>query len=140
MIQEYCLGFLYNDSASRVVLIKKQTPAWQKDKLNGVGGKLMPDEISVEAMVREFQEETGAKTRTVDWRKFAVMTGDLFKVHCFCAFNNAYMAAIRSTTKELVDSYAIVLVSSFPRIDNLDMLVAIGADQSGVRNIVELNY
>jgi 8-oxo-dGTP pyrophosphatase MutT (NUDIX family) len=61
----YSLGFLFSDNLKHVVLIRKARPAFQKGKLNGVGGKIEPGESHVSAMIREFREETGHEHR--DW-------------------------------------------------------------------------
>ena len=53
------LGFYFNLDTTRVVLIKKNRPDWQKGKLNGVGGKIETGESAYRAMIREFEEETG---------------------------------------------------------------------------------
>jgi 8-oxo-dGTP diphosphatase len=37
---KYCVGYLFNDDGSKLALILKQHPAWQKGKWNGIGGKL----------------------------------------------------------------------------------------------------
>lgn len=60
---KYVAGFLFTPDFRRVVLIRKNRPEWQKDKLNAVGGKVKEvlggDEFPVEAQQREFKEETG---------------------------------------------------------------------------------
>jgi 8-oxo-dGTP diphosphatase len=57
--QEYVLGFMFSKEKDRVVLMTKTKPAWQAGKLNGLGGKIEPNENILDAMVREFKEETG---------------------------------------------------------------------------------
>jgi len=37
---EMVVGFLFDNFSENVLLIKKNRPAWQKDRLNGVGGKI----------------------------------------------------------------------------------------------------
>ena len=69
MIQ-YVLGFAFNETKEKVALIKKLKPDWQKGKFNGVGGKLEPEELPMEAMVREFKEETGYSSTEGDWNFF----------------------------------------------------------------------
>ena len=39
-MMNYCAGFLFDPEKELVVLIEKQKPAWQKGKLNAVGGKI----------------------------------------------------------------------------------------------------
>jgi 8-oxo-dGTP diphosphatase len=67
-IQNYVVGFLFDPTLSRVVLIRKEKPAWQKGLLNGVGGKVELNESFEEAMAREFAEETGEWVS--HWTKF----------------------------------------------------------------------
>lgn len=54
----YVLGLLFSEDASRVLLVWKNRPAWQNGKLNGIGGKIEPGETPLQAMDREFVEET----------------------------------------------------------------------------------
>ena len=62
----YVCGFAVF-GGSRLLLIRKARPAWQKRFLNGVGGHIEEGETIHEAMVREFREETGIITEEVDW-------------------------------------------------------------------------
>lgn len=55
----YVVGFLFTPDRHHVALIQKLKPAWQKGKLNGIGGKVEDGETPAEAMVREFTEEAG---------------------------------------------------------------------------------
>lgn len=55
----YVLGFMFNEAKTHVLLVKKNRPAWQAGLLNGIGSKIEPGEQPLEAMEREFQEETG---------------------------------------------------------------------------------
>lgn len=63
----YVCGFITNPSGDLVALLTKARPAWQKGRLNGVGGKVEPLERPVQAMVRECREETGYETTPGDW-------------------------------------------------------------------------
>lgn len=73
--KEYVLGFMFDYSRHRVLLIEKQHPEWQRGLLNGIGGKINPDELPVNAMVREFAEETGIETSAVQWQQKMYMSG-----------------------------------------------------------------
>lgn len=60
--RKYCVGFLFDPTLSKVVLVRKLRPTWQKGLLNGVGGKVgdfILNETPEQAMHREFQEEAG---------------------------------------------------------------------------------
>ena len=58
-MKRYVCSFLFSTDRRRVLLIRKNRPAWQAGKLNGVGGKIEPGETPHEAARREFREETG---------------------------------------------------------------------------------
>ena len=59
MRKRYVLGLVFNDTATRILLIEKLRPDWQKDRWNGIGGKIEEGETPSEAMLRESREETG---------------------------------------------------------------------------------
>jgi 8-oxo-dGTP diphosphatase len=69
----YVVGFAFNSELTDVVLIKKNRPAWQAGKLNGVGGKAHLGEMAMFAMSREFKEETGVYVAPVKWECFATL-------------------------------------------------------------------
>lgn len=56
---EYVVTFLFNHDYTKVWLIEKQKPEWQKGRLNGIGGKIENGETPVDAAFRELQEEAG---------------------------------------------------------------------------------
>ena len=78
------VGFAFNPAFTKVLLIKKNKPDWQKGKLNGVGGKVEDfDESSYHAMSREFQEETGPTIPPNQWEKIGSMEGSDWEVDIF---------------------------------------------------------
>lgn len=82
--QEYVCGFMITATKSEVVLILKSKPDWQAGFLNGVGGKIEPNEQPLDAMIREFKEETGVDHDC--WHRFCVLEGRFFKVHFYHSF------------------------------------------------------
>jgi len=58
-MRNYVCSFAFSPDRMRVLLIRKNRPAWQAGKLNGVGGKIEPGETPHAAARREFLEETG---------------------------------------------------------------------------------
>ena len=72
-VQEYVCGFLFSADRARVLLIRKNRPAWQAGKLNGLGGKIEPGETPLDAMRREFREEAGAEVS--DWHHVLTLSG-----------------------------------------------------------------
>lgn len=105
---EYALGFLFSVDFSRVVLIRKNNPEWQRNMLNGVGGKLETNETPIEAMEREFFEETGVKTgidQGIPWHYLARLSEpNDFVVHVFTAkaYSEDIFRSVKTTTDELV--------------------------------------
>lgn len=83
MRTHYVLGFIFDSSSQRVLLIRKRRPAWQAGKLNGVGGKIELGETPLEALVREVREEAALDTAADPWRYFGLMAGPDFEVHCY---------------------------------------------------------
>lgn len=80
----YVVGFLFDRPTERVVLIKKRRPQWQEGKLNGLGGHRRIGETPIEAVRREFAEQTGL---FIDkWYKFLLLNGEDYEVHFFKAF------------------------------------------------------
>lgn len=72
-VYHYVVGFAFNPTGTKLLLIQKTHPQWQKGKLNGVGGKIEQGELPIEAIVREFHEEAGLITRQEDWLRFCDM-------------------------------------------------------------------
>lgn len=108
---KYVMGFSFNEDMSRVLLMLKNRPDWQEGKYNGIGGKIEDTETPIEAMVREFREETGVATLEGDWNSLAflhgVHMGSEFELHCFftekiLAFYNSYT----TTDEPLFRAYA----------------------------------
>ncbi len=57
-MQRYVLGIVTTPDCSKVLLIRKVKPDWQKGRWNGIGGKLEDGETPHFAMDREWREET----------------------------------------------------------------------------------
>lgn len=135
------LGFMFDSHEKSVVLIVKQRPAWQADRCNGVGGKIEPDESAVDAMVREFHEETGVLTEPSDWRLFCSFGGTgthgEFHIECFTASSDAYFDAVRTTTDEQVVQFPVstVFEDNFPSLDKLKWMVALALDKNCTADI-----
>ena len=99
--KDYVLGFMFSEDHDHVVVIEKNKPEWQKGKLNVPGGKVDSGEKPIEAVIREFREETGYETRSGDWSHFARMVSmsldDPFVVDCFVTTGDVQLV---STTAE----------------------------------------
>lgn len=132
---KYVLGFAFDhheddiasgDVSPNVGLIMKNRPEWQAGKLNGIGGKIEPGEDSIDAMRREFLEETGVAVD--DWHTFATIHGPHYFMYVFRAFQ-VPIREMRSITDEKVNCYS---ANNLPGhvIPNLRWLVPLALDQT----------
>jgi 8-oxo-dGTP diphosphatase len=78
---KYVCGFFY--SRGRLLLVHKKVPEWQFGLLNGIGGKVDPNETPPVAMEREFREETGITVQAENWRAFFTEFGPGYIVNFF---------------------------------------------------------
>lgn len=122
----YCLGFAKHKS--KLILIQKSHPDFQLGKLNGVGGHLEGHEEPIEAMTREFLEETGTVTDENQWTPKGKIVGDDFEVFVF-------EATLRSDQFNEISSYAPELIDVEDLIDKPDSEVIYIVDQSMIEEL-----
>lgn len=127
MIEAVC-GFYFDEQLTCVALIRKQKPAWQKGKLNGVGGKVEPNESCITAMVREFEEETGLKTTVEDWARFFVLEDRVndFRVFYYRAFGDP--SQLRTMEDEEIEVVQVTAVPTLTLVHNLVWLIPMALD------------
>jgi len=78
---EYVAGFMFSEDRKKVALIEKKRPQWQKGLKNGIGGHVEENEMPYDAMIREFEEETGVGH--YDWNHFCTLKGPWGQVHFY---------------------------------------------------------
>jgi 8-oxo-dGTP diphosphatase len=137
---EYVLGFLFDDKKELVVLIEKQKPEWQKGFLNGVGGKVEESDSrgpeynrlqrATTAMVREFKEESGVKTKEINWRIFAVMEGNDWVVSCFTYTNSAALSKVITCTNEKIYIIHVTALAHHKVLSNIPWIVPMALDEN----------
>jgi 8-oxo-dGTP diphosphatase len=116
---EYVAGFMF--WKGEVALVRKNRPAWQAGKLNGIGGHVEADESPIAAIVREFREETGVETTEAQWLPVCVLSGNDFKVHFFRTMNP--LSGIKTTTDEEIVVIPVDEVTVHNAIPNLTWLI-----------------
>lgn len=79
------VGYAVSTGERWVLLIRKARPAWQRGRLNGLGGKVEPGETYVDAMVREFREESGIESNASDWTHIVQLTHNDWSIAFFKA-------------------------------------------------------
>lgn len=84
-MKRYVLGFAFDAQRQNVVLIQKNgnSVPEHRGRLNGVGGKIDPDESPLTAMAREFMEETGIDLPLHMWVREGVFYADDWEVLVF---------------------------------------------------------
>lgn len=106
-MRNWVLGFCFSADRRNVVLIqKKRGPVPEHiGRYNGIGGKIEPDDGGgYNAMVREFEEETGVRTQPADWEYRMDLHVPNGRVNVFTAFSDEYVLAARTVTDEKVRS------------------------------------
>ncbi len=132
--KQYVVGFVFGVDktfgAKSVVLIKKDHPAWQAGRLNGVGGKVEDGERPSEAMSRELLEEAGVYVAPDSWKHFATLSGLFGDVRCFHVTNQLAYDEAKTRTSEEIVRVAIEELWSHKRISNLDFLIHAALDEN----------
>lgn len=81
-MKSYVVGFVFDKSLERVMLIEKTHPEWQKGKLNGIGGAVEhTDKSTSHSMVRECEEESSLII--YNWTKIAIVKCPSFDLYFF---------------------------------------------------------
>ena len=133
----YVAGFCFTPDRRHVALVWKNRPKWQAGKLNGIGGKVEPEETAIEAMEREFREEAGI--RVTGWRHFCSLGADTdrhaelptgWRVEFFVAFDA--MEGFRTVTDEKVQLVPVNAVPALPHLPNLDWLIPMALSADGL--------
>lgn len=123
-MQEYVVGFLFNNALDKVTLIRKNKPDWQKGLLNGPGGKIENNESPSRAMTREFREECGIELK--EWDLFCTI---YFKEAAVYFFKKRLPVGMRmedltrSVTSETLEYIYIHSLPSERTIPNLQWLI-----------------
>lgn len=135
---EYVAGFLFRKNGTEVALVQKNKPAWQAGKLNGIGGKIEAGEKAIDAMVREFEEETGA--RVTHWRKFCTLYCPQARVYFFesrvgDSFELKTVAGEKILWRRVWDLLHPAMTTDNP-IFNLRWLIPMALDKDSISGVV----
>lgn len=124
------LAFVFNTKKTKVLLIHKEKPEWQKGFINGIGGKVEKYETPLDAIVREIYEETGLNLIDQSWklRSFSSMEGDDWIVHNFVCFSDLIFLA-KSNESEKVEIFNYPLSKEIKTIYNLSYLLPLALDE-----------
>jgi len=126
--QGYVAGFLIDPGSDQVLLVRKERPAWQAGKLNGIGGHIEPGETPAQAMRREFTEETGLDVDNFEY--FAYLSFPAGAVWFFRASApEAVLGAAITATDESIETWflADLACGAGPTLPNLSWLLPLAA-------------
>ena len=122
---------------TKIISILKNRPDYQKNKLNGIGGKVENDETYIEAMIREFKEETSVSTFVSDWSNFAVLVNDFFIIECFKTNISGLSKAVQNVTDEKLVILDYNDIHDKDLVNNYKMLLEIALNNS-IKNKIEI--
>lgn len=127
-MQYYVCGFMFSPDRKKVLLINKTKPVWQAGKINGIGGKIENQETPINAMVREFFEETGKETIITNWEFVFSLSSysNKYKVFFFRSF-----LGFENTFDKTEETLTIENVKSLPSnvLNNLNWIVPMLLDE-----------
>lgn len=98
-----------------------------KGKLNGIGGKIEDGEVAGAAMIREFQEETGASVK--DWEGYGEYH---WRNGVISLYKSFLTVTLYSPTEEKVKWYKVSDLNDLPVISNLKWLIPMALDKDNV--------
>lgn len=79
---KYALAFARPlDGSDKVLVVRKNRPDWQKNKINLCGGKIDGEEAPEQAAVRELKEESGIDATTIP-KVMGIIYGSWGEVYC----------------------------------------------------------
>ncbi len=136
----YCL-VIARSKDKRIVLIEKQKPLWQKDKLNFVGGKLEIGEDYQQCAQREFYEETGVHLKLDEFKLLAkIQRKDSFYMEVFQVESDLVLQARTMEAEEIkiLSEEDFLKLRKHQMIENLHWLYGMAFD--GFSKVAEIDY
>jgi len=126
---KYVLGFMFDEKMNNIILIKKTHPKWQAGLWNGVGGRIEFDELSIQAMSREFKEETGKRPDPSKWKFVLTMHFYDCDVDVYAMNNDYGYAHAETKTDEIVRGYSVNMLPD--TIENVPALITLCKQRMG---------
>ena len=98
----YTIGICFNSDLSKVVLMLKDRPDWQKGKWNFPGGHIEDNEIPEECVTREFKEECNIDSNPKEWQYIGRLT-DKLNYDCYIYTIINISSDLKTMETEIVD-------------------------------------
>ena len=106
-MRHYTVGFVFNATLDRVLLMHKLKPEWQAGKLNGLGGKIEEGEDALACIVREIQEESNLVTQKSAWKEIGILHGVDGEVIFFGLVYSGPESAAQNSEEETIAWYDV---------------------------------
>lgn len=120
---KYTLVLAFSNDLESIALIEKQSPAWQKGKLNGIGGKFEETDKSIkDCAIREFEEETGVLLEKQNLYYIGENYGNTYSVDVFTIKTDKIFQC-KTIEKEVVKILKLDDLKTQKTIDNVPILI-----------------
>lgn len=116
----FVLGFVFNSDCTKVLLVLKKRPLWMKGRINGIGGHIEDDESPIQAMHREYKEETDMAQV---WKHAVTFTCDSGTVYVFKAISTCFHIPFTQIEDETLIEEGITHLHLIPVMTNLKYLI-----------------
>jgi 8-oxo-dGTP diphosphatase len=138
---KFVVGFAFSKTSNKYLLVEKLRPKWQEGCLNGIGGKIEPGELPMDAMDRECLEETGLILSP--WTPRGVMkstNNDSNEFKCYIYYvETDLIFGFKQLEDEKLGLYTMETALSKPHVANLEYLLPFGMC-SDRRSFIEIMY
>ena len=136
------MAFIFNKDVTKVLLINKTRPEWQRGKLNGLGGKIEENESPVDCVLREVKEESMLGINQDNLKYFGEMVNaDKSSTQLFAAI---YLGNENDAHSNEDQEVEWVEIKSLPTtiMTNLSWLIPMALDQVKNNNLksVQIAY
>jgi len=133
---KYTVVFIFNISCTKVMVILKNRPEWQRGCFNGIGGHMELNETPKQSIQREIFEETNLCIDPENLKLFHVLNPPKVKVYFFKTFLSEFMMnTFKSKTDERLSIFDINEFLQKPNIvSNLRWLIPMALDESHIES------
>jgi 8-oxo-dGTP diphosphatase len=140
MQQKYVCGMLISTDTKFVTMLTKNRPEYLAGKLNFPGGKIEDNETPLEAVTREFEEETGV--RIEDWTLVGTFGDDSFIIYYYAHRSFKVFDVRTQTDEEVMNQFTreILYPSDYTPVNQPDSLMLALALQEQIQYPVHFPY
>lgn len=128
----YVVGLIFDVNGERILLIKKNKPEDLRGKLNGIGGKIEPNESVKAAIIREVVEEAGWRIPPANWEYFLKLSAyykeEIRNLYFFRTFQVLANKLYEQRTAEELVVIPTANLWAQPVVNNLRWIIPLALD------------